>query len=121
MLNQFSLKLAATSGDAHFDPNHLLAHVQAVKAAEESHNEDLKKKDKIPEKVLDDSEESNFIPLSAIPTLSSSDAIETPSVSSDDTITLINLQKDKSKQNFNKFVDTGNFIIQSSHVSIYLI
>ena len=120
MLNQFFL-LAATSGDAHFDPNHLLAHVQAVKAAEESHNEDLKKKDKIPEKVLDDSEESNFIPLSAIPTLSSSDAIETPSVSSDDTITLINLQKDKSKQNFNKFVDTGNFIIQSSHVSIYLI
>ena len=95
-----------TSGDAHFDPNHLLAHVQAVKAVEDSHNEDHKKKILAQaEKVLDDSEESNFIPLSAVPTISAADEAEGTN-SNSDAITLINLQKDKSKQNFKSFVDT---------------
>ena len=97
---------SATSGDAHFDPNHLLAHVQAVKAAEESHNEDLKNNKKEKNKALDDSEESNIIPLSAIPTISSSDV---EAAQDDATITLINLQKDKSKgQTFKSFVDTDS-------------
>ena len=42
-----------TSGDDHFDPNHLLAHVQAVKAVEESDsNEEQGKRTKaIPERT----------------------------------------------------------------------
>ena len=101
------LETSSTSGDDHFDPNHLLAHVQAVKAAEES-DQEVKKSSKgtTTQKVLDDSEESNFIPLSAVPTDSAQPA--------DDTITVINLQKDsKSKQTFQDFVDS-DFIDQGS-------
>ena len=93
----------STSGDDHFDPNHLLAHVQAVKAVEESNEEGKRTKpsqERTTQKVLDDSEESNIIPLSAIPT---SSVLENPQ--SDD-ITVINLQKEKTKQNFKGFVDS---------------
>ena len=90
-----------TSGDDHFDPNHLLAHVQAVKAAEESdQTEEVRKTKTTTQKALDDSEESNFIPLSAVPTDTSQQT---------DDITVINLQKDtKSKQTFQGFVDSDS-------------
>ena len=96
-----------SSGDDHFDPNHLLAHVQAVKAAEENDSEELKRtksgSERTTQKALDDSEESNLIPLSAIPTDTISN---TQSDSKGDDITVISLKKDKGKQNFQGFVDS---------------
>ena len=101
-----------TSGDDHFDPNHLLAHVQALKAVEESDlDEDHAKHPKAgPEhttqKALDDSEESNTIPLSAIPSVNEdiSDQQEHSKDLSDlSDLTIINLQKDvKNTQNFKR-------------------
>ena len=93
-----------TSGDDHFDPNHLLAHVQAVKAVEESDsNEDQAKRiknERTIQKVLDDSEESNIIPLSAIPTVNVADQPKSENVG-DLGLTIINLQNDaRQKQNF---------------------
>jgi hypothetical protein len=92
----------STSGDAHFDPNHLLAHVQAVKAVEDSVEEELKKSRRPNISILDDSEESNIIPLSDIPTDSNNDQQDPKD------ITVISLQKDRSKQNFKSFVDSDH-------------
>ena len=101
-------------GDDHFDPNHLLAHVQAVKAVEESdRNEEQAKNvkngpERTTQKVLDDSEESNTIPISAIPTQVN---VNQPKSNEQDVgdlgLTVINLQKDaRNKQNFKGFVDS---------------
>ena len=102
-----------TSGDDHFDPNHLLAHVQAVKAVEESdRNEEQAKnvkngQERTTQKVLDDSEESNTIPISAIPTQVNLNQPKTNEDVGDLGLTVINLQKDaRNKQNFKGFVDS---------------
>ena len=62
------------------------------------------------QKVLDDSEESNIIPLSAIPNLhgnSASNRQPQPDNANDLSLTVLNLQKDaKNKQNFKGFVDS---------------
>ena len=102
-----------TSGDDHFDPNHLLAHVQAVKAVEESdRNEEQAKnvkngQERTTQKVLDDSEESNTIPISAIPTQVNLNQPKTNEDVGDLGLTVISLQKDaRNKQNFKGFVDS---------------
>ena len=102
-----------TSGDDHFDPNHLLAHVQAVKAVEESdRNEEQAKsvkngQERTTQKVLDDSEESNTIPISAIPTQVNVNQPKSNEDVGDLGLTVINLQKDaRNKQNFKGFVDS---------------
>ena len=102
-----------TSGDDHFDPNHLLAHVQAVKAVEESdRNEEQAKsvkngQERTTQKVLDDSEESNTIPISAIPTQVNVNQPKSNEDVGDLGLTVISLQKDaRNKQNFKGFVDS---------------
>ena len=91
-----------------------MAHVQAVKAVEESdRNEEQAKnvktgQERTTQKVLDDSEESNTIPISAIPTQVN---VNQPKSNEQDVgdlgLTVINLQKDaRNKQNFKGFVDS---------------
>ena len=91
-----------------------MAHVQAVKAVEESdRNEEQAKNvkngpERTTQKVLDDSEESNTIPISAIPTQVN---VNQPKSNEQDVgdlgLTVINLQKDaRNKQNFKGFVDS---------------
>ena len=97
---------SSSKPDSFFDPNILIAQVQATKADHldlPDHRTKLEKGNAA-KGVIDDSEESNIIPFADVP----SDGNNVPSeqVFEDTDITVINLQRDKAKQNFKGFVDT---------------
>ena len=99
---------SSSKPDSFFDPNILIAQVQATKAdhldlPDHHHHPQQTKLGKDAKDVIDDSEESNIIPFADVP---SDDGVPSEQVFEDTDITLINLQRDKAKQNFKGFVDT---------------
>ncbi len=112
-----------TTNAVAFDPNILIAQVQATKADEDraaigttgSRSKLKNVQDSKNKPPIDDSEESNIIPFAdvAVPAVPPS-AEGAPTAFGaaangeldDEDITVINLQKDKGKQNFKGFVDT---------------
>jgi hypothetical protein len=102
---------SSSKPDSFFDPNILIAQVQATKADHLDFDIPSKlDRETKPQRsgggnspFIENSEESNIIPFSDV---ASDDNVPTEQVFADQDITLINLQKDRSKQNFKGFVDT---------------
>ena len=98
--------------DSLFDPNILIAQVQAAKADDFDDLDNLgptssklnrQRGPSSQNPIIDNSEESNIIPFADVP---EDENVPHEQNFDDRDITVINLQKDKAKQNFKGFVDT---------------